>query len=94
MSQPLLLFDGIWKVTDLAPPHWLFSTVVPPALHAAVCLQLDPSGIEKMKSSSVSNETETCMCEMENLSFGEHEKLGPPLEPLPTVPWMHLDCPV
>ena len=31
--------------TRLAPPHWLFSTVEPPALQEAVCLQVEPSSI-------------------------------------------------
>lgn len=64
---------------------------MPLALHDAVCLQVDPSGMEKIKSRSVSNETETCISLMENLSPSAQEKLGPLLEDLVTLPWMHLD---
>jgi hypothetical protein len=88
---PLPLLGGIWNETDLAPPHWVFSTVVPSELQEAVCLQVEPSGMEKIKSSSVSNETETCMCEMENWSFCAQEKLGPPPLDVLTLPWMHFD---
>jgi hypothetical protein len=76
----------------LAPPHWVFSTVVPPDWHDAVCLQVEPSDMEKMKSRSVSKETDTCMVVMENDVSEPHEKLGPPPEDWPTVPVMHFDC--
>jgi hypothetical protein len=39
---------------------------VPLAEQDAVCLQVEPSGISKIKSKSVSKETETCIVVIEN----------------------------
>jgi hypothetical protein len=60
--------------------------VVPADWHEAVCLQVEPSGMEKMKSNSVSKETDTCMLVIENASSFPQEKLGPLLDDLPTLP--------
>jgi hypothetical protein len=35
------------KVTPVAPPHWLFWMMEPPALHACCEVQVDPSENEK-----------------------------------------------
>ena len=32
-------------VTFWAPPHWLFTTVVPDLRHELRCLQVEPSGM-------------------------------------------------
>ena len=50
--------------------------VVPEAEQEAVCLQVEPSAIEKTKSMSVSKETEICISVIENSSLGPHEILG------------------
>ena len=62
-TSQLLFFalSGNLKVTDLAPPHCVFSTVEPPAEQGARCLHVDPSDMPYKKSSSVSKETDTFM---------------------------------
>jgi len=65
--------------------------VLPLAEHAAVCLQVEPSAMEKMKSKSVSYETETCISVMENCSLDPHEIFGALLDFFETWPLMHLD---
>lgn len=42
--------------------------------------------MEKMKSRSVSKETDTCISLMEKASFSPQEKLGPLLEAVVTLP--------
>ncbi len=42
--------------------------------------------MEKMKSNSVSKETDTCMWLIEKASSFPQEKLGPLLDDLPTLP--------
>lgn len=37
--------SGISKLTLVAPPHWLFETVVPLEEQEVVCLQVEPSGM-------------------------------------------------
>ena len=41
----LLGWTGYTTVTFLAPPHWLFFTVVPALEHGARCRHRDPSGM-------------------------------------------------
>jgi hypothetical protein len=76
ISQPFSPpVGGIWKVTSLAPPHCSFFTTEPPAEQNAVCLQVEPSGMLKRKSRSVSKETDTCISVMEK-SLSPPEILG------------------
>lgn len=57
-----------------------------------MCVQVEPSGMPKIKSKSVSNETETCIVVIENSSLWPQEIWGELLESLVTFPWMHFDC--
>lgn len=43
MPQLLLPPDGIWKETEVAPPHWELETTEPLLLQEVVCLQVEPS---------------------------------------------------
>jgi hypothetical protein len=85
-------FSGIWKLTAFAPPHCSFVMVEPEAEQEAVCLQVEPSAIEKTKSRSVSKETEICICVMENSELAPQEMLGVVGALLLTTPSMHFDC--
>lgn len=50
---------GKRRLTEVAPPHCLFLTIVPSGEQRAVCLQMAPSGIPKEKTTSVSISVET-----------------------------------
>lgn len=65
--------------------------VVPLAEHDAVCLHVDPSGIWKIKSKSVSKETETCILVIEKGWAEPQEILGADETSLLTFPSIHLD---
>jgi hypothetical protein len=65
--------------------------VVPLAEQEAVCLHVDPSGIPKTKSKSVSKETETCISVIEKAWLEPQAILGAEEVSLLTCPWMHLD---
>jgi hypothetical protein len=92
ISQPESLpLSGIWKLTDWAPPHWSLVTVVPEAEQDAVCLQVEPSGMSKTKSRSVSKETETCIVVMEKSWPDPQAIFGALPASLLTDPWIHFD---
>ncbi len=82
--------SGSLNVTEVAPPHWVFSTVEPPTEQELLCLQVDPSCIPYKKSSSVSTETETCMVVMEKDFPEPLEILGLFCALVETDPTMHL----
>ena len=44
-EQLLVAVLGSWKETVLAPPHWSFWTMLPPALQGEVCEQVEPSSM-------------------------------------------------
>ena len=50
--------------------------VVPEAEQEAVCLHVEPSGMEKTKSKSVSKETETCIVVIEKSWFDPQAIFG------------------
>ncbi len=91
-TSQLLCFklSGSLNVTEVAPPHWVFSTVEPPVEQELRCLQVDPSCIPYKKSSSVSTETETCMVVMEKDLPEPLEILGLFCALVETDPTMHL----
>ena len=82
--------SGSLNVTEVAPPHCVFSTVEPAAEQELLCLQVDPSCIPYKKSSSVSTETDTCMCVMEKDLSEPLETLGLLCALVETEPEMHL----
>ena len=66
-------------------------TVVPEAEQEAVCWQVEPSGMLKTKSRSVSKETEICIVVIEKSWPDPQAIFGALPESLLTEPWIHFD---
>jgi hypothetical protein len=86
---PTELPGEIWKPTEVAPPHWELLTEVPSGPQCALCLQIEPSGMPKRKSTSVSFSAKTSKLVMENPDTSAPQLiLGP--DPAEMLPSMHL----